>query len=489
MTVLVLDIGTSSARALLFDDHARPIPDALIHHKYDVTTTPPGAATLDAEELRGIVETCIDEILQHPAAKDIRVVGMATFVGNLLGVDKDGKPVTPIYLYADTRSAEDVAYFRSWSVAKIEQLRQRTGCPLHTAYTPSRLRWLSRTKPEQYESVTRFIGFATYLYKYWLVTDASCSYSAASWSGMFHRAELRWDDEWMRLLDVSESTLPSLADYNVTQTGLVSAYASRWSALKDVPFCLAIGDGAAANIGTGCCDTTRVALSLGTTAALRTTIHSHSPPRVPSGLWCYRITKDLHLMGGATSEGGNLHRWARETLQLPPDFTDQLAHRPVDGHGLTALPLLAGERSPGWSLDATGSIAGLRISTTPLDIAQALFEGLALRLAIIYVQLGDYVDKESEIIGSGGALSPYLAQIIADTLDHPLKVTAETEITSRGVALLALKAIGVEVSLDEPPQIAYEVQPRPEAVTALRAARVRQADLYRKMVSDQRSPT
>lgn len=209
----------------------------------------------------------------------------------------------------------------------------------------------------------------------------------------------------------------------------------------------------------------------------------------PRGLWCYCVTADLYLVGGATSEGGNLYRWACDTLQLPSDFTDQLALRPVDGHGLTALPLLAGERSPGWSLDATGSIVGLRLSTTPLDIAQAMFEGLALRLAIIYEQLGGYVDKNSEIIASGGALSPYLAQIIADALDHPLQVTAETEITSRGVALLALKAIVAEVSLGEPPEIAYIVRQRPEAVTTLRAARERQADLYRKMIADQGSPT
>jgi gluconokinase len=518
MTVLVLDIGTSSARALLFDDHARPIPGALIQHRYDVTTTPPGAATLDAEELRGIVEKCVDEILQHPAAKDIHVVGMATFVGNLLGVDKDGKPVTPIYLYADTRSAEDVEQLRLSKAKEIENIHQRTGCPIHTAYHPARLQWLARTQSDTF-ATTKWTDFATYLYISWFGTPTPCSYSVASWSGLFLRVGLDWYDYWLyefahviasqeiaeaksklpsgvgRLADVTRPRdyfkffLPSISDYNDTKTNLANTYAERWSTLKDVPFCLAIGDGAAANIGTGCCDTTRVALSLGTTAAMRVTIQRNSPPPVPLGLWCYRITRDLHLMGGATSEGGNLHRWSRETLQLPPDFTDQLALLPVDGHGLTALPLLAGERSPGWSLDATGSIAGLRLSTTPLDIAQAMFEGLALRLAIIYEQLGDYVDKESEIIASGGALSPYMAQIIADALNHPLKVTAETEITSRGVALLALKAIGVDVSLNEPPEIAYEVQPRREAVAALRAARVRQADLYRKMVSEQVSPT
>src|SRR5690606_9088462 len=265
MTVLVLDIGTSSARALLFDDQARPIPGALVQHKYDITTTPPGAATLDAEELRGIVETCIDEILQHPAAKDIRVVGMATFVGNLLGVDKDGKPITPIYLYADTRSAEDVAELRLSNAAEIENLHQRTGCPIHTAYHPARLQWLARTQPELLTSAS-WTDFGTYLYKQWFGNPTPCSYSVASWSGLFQRVRLDCDDYWIhhhesavaahyaeaksgatiytattRQSDDFKSRLPSLSDYSDAKTSLARAYADRWSALRNVPFCLAIG--------------------------------------------------------------------------------------------------------------------------------------------------------------------------------------------------------------------------------------------------------
>ena len=219
MTVLVLDIGTSSARALLFDDHARPIPDALIQHKYDVTTTPPGAATLDAEELRGIVETCVDEILQHPAAKDIRVVGMATFVGNLLGVDEDGKPITPIYLYADTRSAEDVEILRVRLEETVVHLHDGTGCPLHTAYHPARLHWLWRTQVEIFSRVKLWTDFASYLYTCWFGKVSPCSYSVASWSGMFGRHILYLASDMLRpyIPDFPPILFPSTTDYDYLQ--------------------------------------------------------------------------------------------------------------------------------------------------------------------------------------------------------------------------------------------------------------------------------
>lgn len=500
MTVLVLDIGSSSARALLFDDLARPIPGAVVQRHYQMTTTPPGAAVLDAAALREVVEATIDGILLHPSAGEIRVVGLATFVGNLVGLNAARHPITPVYLYADTRSADDVETLR----AQIDAVasHERTGCPLHTAYHPARLRWLASAAPETYAQVAQWVDFASYLYTCWFGQTA-CSYSVASWSGLLNRATLQWDGEWLRTLGISPTALPVLRDYDSTARILTPSYQTRWHALSAVPFCLAVGDGAAANIGTGCCDSTRLAMSLGTTAALRVTYPQPQPsgiagaqraapdpaaspaaaaPSVPYSLWSYRVSADLHLIGGATSEGGNLYRWARQTLLLPDSLTDALSQRPVDGHGLTVLPLLAGERSPGWSPDATGTITGLRLSTTPLDIAQALFEGLALRLAIIFEQLGSFIGVNAELIASGGALSPYLAGTIASALDQPVNVTEDTEITARGVAMLALRAVGVNVRLNEAPAVAYTAEPQPDAVKLLRKAKERQQALYRTMI-------
>ena len=146
MTVLVIDIGSSSIRTLLVDDGAQVIPEAVVSRAHNFTTKPPGAATADADELRTLTEACIDEILQHPAAAQMSVVGMDTFVGNMLGVDGDGKALTPIFTYADTRSADDVEALRQQ--IDVEAVHQRTGCIHHTAYHPGRLHWLRRTEPD-----------------------------------------------------------------------------------------------------------------------------------------------------------------------------------------------------------------------------------------------------------------------------------------------------------------------------------------------------
>jgi gluconokinase len=482
MTILVIDAGSSSVRTLLFNDDATLIQGAVVSQPHQFTSTPPGAATMDAAELRARIESCVDAILQHPAAGDIRVVGMAAYVGNMLGLDSAGEPITPIYSYGDTRSADDVDFLKTQ--VDVESLHQRTGCILHTAYQPGRLYWLRRTEPDLFARAAFWTDFATYLYGHWFGT-AACSYSVAAWTGMLNRAELVWSRQWLEILGMNESQFPALYDYNDVARGLTPAYAARWPALHDVPFCLAVGDGAAANIGSGCADESHIALTVGTTAALRLVSNDILPP-VPPGLWSYRVDAMHHLIGGATSEGGNIFSWARDTLRLDEagDLDAQLMNRVPDSHGLTFLPLLAGERSPGWVASATGSLVGLRLSTTPIDILQAALEGVAIRLSLIADQLKTLSGSEATIMGGGGALSASVAwaHIIANTLNRPLHITEETEITARGVAILALHALGKASLSAYPPAIAYTIEPIPAVVERLGEARERQIELYRQLI-------
>ncbi|MCB9450760.1 MAG: carbohydrate kinase [Anaerolineaceae bacterium] len=473
MTLLVIDAGSSSVRALLVDDAGQPLLGAVARRFHEFHTDHSGAVTADAAALRDRLEACIDDILRHPQAGTIRAVGMASFVGNLVGLKK-GIPITPLYTYADTQPAEAVAYLRS--LVDTAAAHQRTGCPQHTAYHPARLRWLKQTQPEIFAAVDCWTDFATTCYRTWFGRDVPCSYSVASWSGLFNRATLGWDAEWLNVLGLAESLFSPLADFTAAQTGLTGDYAARWPSLRDVPFFLAVGDGAAANIGSGGTDRAHPVLTVGTTAALRLVTEETLPP-VPSGLWVYRVDARRHLIGGATSEGGNIFDWAGRTLQLPDAETveRELTNCLPDGHGLVFLPLLAGERSPGWAVDATGGIHGLRLGTTPLDILQAALEGVALRLSLVADRLGL---GDAPLFAGGGALvgSPAWAQIIANALGRSLHVLAEEEVTARGVALLLLKTLD---GLDAPPPSIQRVyQPDSAAVNIYQKARERQVAFY-----------
>src|SRR5260370_419994 len=182
----------------------------------------------------------------------------------------------------------------------------------------------------------------------------------------------------------------------------------------------------------------------GAHAGARVAGHPHlpssaQPPR--PGLWRYGSDRERLLLGGATSEGGNVYAWCREVLRLPDDATleQRLEAMTPDAHGLTVLPFLAGERAPGWRGDRRGAVARLSLDTGPLEIVRAALEAVALRLALVYRLLAPHAPREHRIVASRGALTPsrVWTQILADALGHPGTWSHEPETTSRGVAVVA----------------------------------------------------
>jgi gluconokinase len=197
-------------------------------------------------------------------------------------------------------------------------------------------------------------------------------------------------------------------------------------------------------------------------------------------------------VGGATSEGGNVYAWLRQSLRLgePAEVEAALAAMPPDAHGLTVLPFLAGERSPGWAGNVQATIHGLTLATTPLAILRASLEAVAYRFAIIERRLFErHGADEVRVITSGGALlsSPAWMQIFADVLGRPLVASAEAETTSRGVAVLALRSLGALSSLEEAAAADGPVyEPDPQRHQIYREAVARQAWLYERVVKDVR---
>ena len=440
--VLAIDVGSSSARALLYDARGRAVDGVLAQAAYALTVAADGASELDPKAVLACVGECIDAALQQagPLAAEIRAVGCDTLASTFLALDDAGRPLTPVITYADTRNAPDaLALQHAFDEAVVHD---RTGCLLRTSYWPARLAWLRRTRPEVWSGAAAWVTLGEWLEREWFGVNR-VSTSAAAWTGLLDRRTLEWDAPLLATLGASPDQFAPLVDVSTPARGLREPYVRRWPALCDVPWFPAIGDGAAANIGSGCVGPDRVALTLGTTGALRVVLPEVAV--MPPGLWCYRVDGARALLGGATSEGGNVYAWLSQTLRLGDADTveAQLAAQAPDGHGLTVLPFVAGERSPGWAGDVPATFHGLTLATTPIGILRAGLEAVAYRFALILQSL-PLVNASQPLIASGGALqrSPAWAQIFADVLGREVVLSAEPEATSRGVAVLALEALG-----------------------------------------------
>ena len=322
--VLALDVGTSSVRAQVWDESAEPV-DEKSQLEYEGS---------DPEEIVRLVREAVGG-----RDADVDAVATSCFGHSLLALDGDGRPLTPLLGWRDTRSA--AAADRLAGRVDPAAVHARTGCQVHTSYWPAKLAWLAEEEPDTFRAAHRFVSFCDYLYAELLGEEPPASVSIASGTGLLGLRDQRWDAELLEAIGVDAGRLPRLGDEPV------GAWFPAWL------------DGACSNVGAGCVERTRAALMVGTSGALRIVYETERPQPRP-GLFLYRLDDRRVVEGGALSDGGNLYAWLGRTLAKAEG---SVLDRAPDEHALTFLALLGGERSPGWNPLARGAIDAASLVT------------------------------------------------------------------------------------------------------------------------------
>jgi gluconokinase len=478
--VLAIDIGTSSIRAALYGRSLRPVRQAT-QVRYRWRHGSDGSVEAAPAAFEKAVAQAIDGALDGVTTR-VDAVAMAAFWHSLLGVDAQGRPVTSVIPWSDTRSARQVESMREQLDERA--IHARTGCRIHSTYWPARLRWFADQEPKTFRRARRWMSLPTYLQRRWLGRDAE-SLSQASGTGMFLHDGITWDRELCEACRVTPEQLGAIVDLDDTGAEPTAAIARRWPALKDARWIPAGADGALDNVGAGCTTGGRAAVMIGTSGALRKIWTTDTAPIVPFTLWRYWLDRRRVVVGGALSNGGNLAAWMRDTLGLhdDPRLDARIARLPPDSHQLTMLPFLAGERSPDYLPDARAVIAGLRLSTTRDDIFRAGLESVGYEFLEVLEALVT-VSAVTRLVATGTALmsSRVWPQILADTLGRQIALPRATELTSRGAAIVGFEQLGIPLKKPEP-GITRVFHPDARSHAVYRDAGARQRKLMRAVLT------
>src|SRR5713101_2058143 len=479
--VLALDLGTSSVRAVVYDQRGRLVDPTFAEVPYQLDTSTPGQASSDADQLVDLIEGAIDDAVKAAKKEKLSVAAVAAscYWHSLMGVDRAGRPTTELLTWADTRSAAETRGMRTHFDERA--YHARTGCFFHASYWPAKLRWLRATRRTAVRRTARWISLGEYLYQH-LHGDARVSHSIASGTGLLDVHRCQWDEEALQLAGITAEQLSPLSDWDKPARSLRPSLASRWPELRDVPWYLPLGDGGLANIGAGCVSPRWACATIGTSSALRVLL-DRKRVTVPWGTFVYRVDRHRYVLGGALSEGGNVVRWFTDTMGLKPKkkFERAAGALPPDSHGLTVLPFWAGERSPNWRGDARAVIAGLSLATQPVQMLRAAMEAIAYQLVAVAAAMRRVVPRPESVIATGGQLihSPAWSQMLADTLNLRVTTSPEPEASSRGAALLALHALGKLPRLwSSSPARGRSFRPRASVHAVYERARLRQQRLY-----------
>ena len=448
--MIAVDIGTTGVKVEAVDTAA--VSSCGARREYPTETPQPGRAEQDPDQVATAVQEAVREVASGITASGRTVAGVSfsAAMHDVIGLDADGEPLTPMLTWADGRAAAQARRLRAsgdWL-----DLHRRTGTPVHPMSPLVKLLWFREERPELWDRVAHWVGVKEYVLQR-LAGVLAVDESIASAMGMYNLKARDWDDGALSLAGVRREQLPSL-HATTDVVARLGADAVAWGLPAGTPIVVGASDGVLANLGVGAVAPGVVACSIGTSSAIRGVVPQARVDE-QGRVFCYVLVPGRWVVGGASNNGGNVLRWLGRVIGADladPDkeLTELAATVPPGAEGLLMLPYLAGERAPRWSGDPCGALLGLTQRHGRAHLARAALEGVCLQLRLVLDAMQAAGLELTELRAAGGfSHSPFWRQLLADVLGTAIGFPASAQGSAIGAALLGHVALGHLPSVDE----------------------------------------
>ena len=439
-----IDIGTTATKAVAFDDGG----GIIAHHSvsYDMQHPQDGWAEQSPDVIWHAVTDSLNIVQALCFAKGaLQGVSFSAAMHSLIAVDADGTPLTNCIIWADNRAASIAEGLR---ISDFDLFR-RTGTPIHAMSPLVKILWLRQNLPDVFRRTAKFVGIKEYIF-FKIFGKWLADVSLASATGLMNLEKMHWDEA---ALDLANIRTDQLSDIRPPQ------YFERFSLKKtakhtettlnlpdQTPFVLGASDGCLANLGSDATQTGDVALTVGTSGAIRAFV-----PDVfideKMRTFCYRLDAKRCVIGGGTNSGAFVLQWFKEEIVRSRlsfgDFYATAAEAAAGSDGLLMLPYLMGERAPIWDSSARGAFVGISAEHRREHFIRAAMEGVIFHLFSIGKILNEHQPTARILAGGGFAQSPLWVQIVADVFQKPVVVGATVETSARGAVIIGREALGL----------------------------------------------
>lgn len=467
-----VDIGTTSTKAALFTETGDIISQHSI--EYPLYTPTPATAEQDPEEIWTAVTTSVKTLIETSKIETSQLLclSFSSAMHSLIAIGKNEHPLTRSITWADNRSAKWAEQLKQHH--KAHALYRRTGTPIHAMSPLVKLIWLRNEHPQIFEQAAKFISIKEFIF-YKIFQQYLVDYSIASATGLMNLKQLSWDKEALDIAGISEQHLSQLVPTTHIIEKISAASATAMGIPINTPIVMGASDGVLANLSVGAISPGNVTVTVGTSGAVRAVVEQ--PWTDPhERLFCYALTENHWVIGGAVNSGGLVLRWIRDQFseakvattkqinQDPYDLLINLAQSVAPGAGgLIFHPYLAGERAPIWDANASGAFVGLTLRHTKAHMIRAVLEGITLNLNFVLQALQDHIGQPTIIKVTGGlAKSELWRQILADVFAQQITVPASYESSCLGAVVLGLYALKKIPSFNQVNQVlGHEQQCQP----------------------------
>ncbi|MBE0414201.1 xylulokinase [Yoonia sp.] len=474
---LGLDLGTSGLKVILTDVAGRVLDTVEMH--YANPHPQQGWSEQDPADWVTACGAALDALhTRNPdAVAALRGIGLSGQMHGATILDAADQVLRPCILWNDTRAAAQAA----WLDAQ-PGIHAITGNIVFPGFTAPKLLWLKEHEPETFEKVAKVLLPKDYL-RLWLTGEHVGDMSDSAGTSWLDVGARDWSDVALSAGDMRRDQMPALCEGTAVSGHLRDALRQRWGIAGPVVVAGGGGDNAAAACGAGCFAEGQGFVSLGTSGVLLAAKDRFTPDAESAvHTFCHAVPDRWYQMGVILAATDCMNWLSRQLGQTPADLTGALPDHISGPSTLTFLPYLSGERTPHNNAQVRGAFVGLDIAHTPVDLTQAVVEGVSFALRDCLAALnGTGTDLSAVIAMGGGARSRYWLETLATVLNLPLSIPAGGEFgAALGAARLGIAAdTGAPVAeIMTQPAIAQTIDPRADLQDRYAAGWERYRALY-----------
>ncbi len=436
---LGLDIGTTATKAILID--ARQTVVARAQMAYATTHPAPGLAEQNPDLWVEAVSTVVTALRQQNAAAvaSVSAIGLSGQMHSLVALGADDRPLRPAILWNDARGKLECAGL----MRDIPDLGAISGVVAMPSFTAAKLLWLRNHEPAVFDRLTHLLWPKDFV-RLWMTGEYATDMSDAAGAQLLDQRARGWSDPILAAVGLSPEHLPRLLEGVEVSGRLRADVATLLGLPPGIPVAAGGGDAGTGAVGLGCVHDGASFISLGTGATF-VVVQAAYRPKPEAILHDFaHCVPDRWFQMAAMLNGASALAWTAGLLgQASIEALLQTVEERYRGPSrVLFLPYLNGERTPHNDTDARGAFIGLDSSVDPVDMAQAVLEGVAfsLRDAMLALQAAGCAFDDPGFIG-GGARSAFWGSLIATVLGRPLYRYEDADLgPALGAARLGLVA-------------------------------------------------
>lgn len=495
MLCLGIDSGTTSTRALVLDVETGNTLASARHGHTFVEGLPHGHAEQLPKTWVEAADHAIGECLAAvgPRRQEIAAIGVSAQQHGLVVLDKRNQPIRPAKLWCDTSTAAEAEELNS-VFAGIDQMIARTGNVILPGYTASKLLWLKRHEPDNFER-TRVILLPHDYVNLWLTGERQMEHGDASGTGLLDVPNRNWCQPLLDYIDQElAAKLPPLRS-SLRPAGLLrDTLRAKWGLKGEILVGAGSGDNMLGAIGTGNIKDGIVTVSLGSSGTVYAFVEKPIvDPKGEIALFC-DATEHWMMLACTMNVAIAIERIRALFGWDVPALEANVGKIPAGADGLIFLPYLQGERLPNLP-GGNGVLHGLTNSNmTAAHIARAVVEGVTMGLAYGIKRMVDLGIEPTELrLTGGGSKSSIWRRLVADVFGYPTVALKVAEGAALGAAIHAgwtyCQVKGKPIALERLVRSSVKIdkktrtEPRRENQSLYRDLRARQTDLTKKLAT------